>query len=234
MKMAFFIFFLTLGGMMLFTDELYKSVKVMWEDFCKHPFVDGIGSGKLDKEKFKFYMIQDYLYLLDYAKVYSLGVVKSTDEETMAKFSALADGILNTEMSIHKNYMKKLGITSEEIQNCKMSLSNISYTHYMLAVSYAGGVADVAVSLLSCLWSYEIIGKYLYNKYGIQEEGFYADWIKGYISEDYHKLNEWLLALVNKHAEGLSQREKDKLTEIFVNTTRYEGLFWDMAYNMEM
>ena len=61
---------------MLFTDVLYENVKDLWTSFYSHPFVDGIGSGKLDKEKFKFYMIQDYLYLLDYAKVYSLGVVK--------------------------------------------------------------------------------------------------------------------------------------------------------------
>lgn len=218
---------------MLFTKELYENVKELWTSFYDHPFVDGIGSGKLDIEKFKFYMIQDYLYLLDYAKVYSLGAIKATDEETMGKFSSLADGILNTEMSIHRNYMQKLGITSEELKNTKMSLSNISYTHYMLAVSYAGGVAEVAVSLLSCLWSYEFIGKHLYNKYGIQDN-FYADWIKGYISDDYHKLNEWLLALVNKHAEGISAAQKEKLIDIFVNTSRYEGLFWDMAYKGEM
>lgn len=218
---------------MLFTEELYENVKELWTSFYDHPFVDGIGSGKLDIEKFKFYMIQDYLYLLDYAKVYSLGAIKATDEETMGKFSSLADGILNTEMSIHRNYMQKLGITSEELKNTKMSLSNISYTHYMLAVSYAGGVAEVAVSLLSCLWSYEFIGKHLYNKYGIQDN-FYADWIKGYISDDYHKLNEWLLALVNKHAVGISAAQKEKLIDIFVNTSRYEGLFWDMAYKGEM
>ena len=64
---------------MQFTDELYLEVKDLWEEFCHHPFVDGIGSGKLEQEKFRFYMVQDYLYLLDYAKVYSLGVIKSDD-----------------------------------------------------------------------------------------------------------------------------------------------------------
>ena len=151
----------------------------------------------------------------------------------MAKFSSLADGILNTEMSIHRNYMKKLGITNEEVENTKMSLHNASYTHYMLAVSYAGGIPEIAVSLLSCLWSYEFIGKHLYNKYGIQDN-FYADWIKGYISDDYHKLNEWLLNLVNKYSENISEKQKEKLIEIFVKTSRYEGLFWDMSYKGEM
>lgn len=217
----------------MFTDELYERVKDLWTSFYDHPFVDGIGSGKLDKEKFKFYMIQDYLYLIAYAKVYSLGVVKSTDEKTMAKFSSLANGILNTEMSIHRNYMKELGITEEEINNTKMALNNASYSNYMLSVSFSGGVAEIAVSLLSCLWSYEFIGHHLYKKYGIKDN-FYADWIKGYISEEYHEMNVWLLDLVNTNTQNISEKQKENLIEIFVNTSRYEGLFWDMAYKGEM
>lgn len=218
---------------MQFTDELYLEVKDLWEEFCHHPFVDGIGSGKLEQEKFRFYMVQDYLYLLDYAKVYSLGVIKSDDEDTMAKFATLANGILNTEMSLHRKYMKELDIPKEEVAKAKKSLHNASYTNYMLAVSYNGGIAEIAVSLLSCMWSYEVIGHFLYKKYGLQDN-FYRKWIEVYISEDYHNLNNWLLELVNKHTKNITPEQKEKLIEIFVNTSRYEGLFWDMAYSGEM
>ena len=220
---------------MLFTDVLYENVKDLWEDFSKHPFVDGIGSGKLEQKKFKFYLMQDHKYLLDYAKVFSLGVAKSNDREIMAKFASLAEGILNTEMDIHRTYMKKLGITEEEINSTPASLANISYTHYMLAVAYGGNVADISVSLLSCLWSYEVIAKNLYNRYGLsQNNDFYAEWISGYMSESYHELTIWLLGVIDAATKNSTEEEKKKLIEIFVNTTRYEGLFWDMAYAEEM
>lgn len=219
----------------MFTNVLYENVKEYWDSFIEHPFVDGIGRGTLEQEKFRFYLIQDHHYLLDYAKVYSLGVVKSNDQEVMRKFSNLAEGILNTEMDIHRTYLKRLGISMDEVENTKMSLANVSYTHYMLAVSYGGGVPEIAVSLLSCLWSYEIIAKALYRKYGLPAgNDFYADWIKGYMSDDYHELTVWLLELINKVTKNSTDEEKEKLIEIFVNTTRYEGLFWDMADKGEM
>jgi len=217
---------------MLFTDELYSHVEKIWGSYYEHPFVDELGSGKLNKEKFKHYMIQDYLYLLDYAKVFSLGAIKSEDEETMAKFSSLAEGTLHTEMATHRKYMERLGITKKEVENAKPALANLSYTHYMLAVSYAGGIIEIAVSVLACLWSYECIGRHLYKKYGIKDN-FYAEWIESYISEEYHELTIWLLELVNKYGEGINEKKKEKLIDIFVNTSRFEYIFWDMAYNIE-
>lgn len=217
---------------MLFTEELYDHVEEIWESYYKHPFVDQLGSGKLSKEKFKYYMIQDYFYLLEYSKVFSLGAIKSEDEETMAKFSKLAEGTLNIEMSTHREYMEKLGISKEEVEKAKPSLANLSYTHYMLAISHVGGVIEIATSVLACLWSYECIGNYLYNKYGLKDN-FYSEWIKSYISKDYHELTLWLLDLVNKYSDGLSSKKKEKLIEIFINTSRFEYIFWEMSYNME-
>ena len=132
-----------IGGIkMKFSESLYESVEDIWRSYYEHPFVKGIGNGTLEIDKFKFYMIQDYLYLLDYAKVYALGIVKADTEEVMQGFSTMVNSILNGEMSIHRSYMKRLGITSEELKKAKASLDNISYTHYMLAVSQMGTLAE--------------------------------------------------------------------------------------------
>ncbi|AKA69648.1 thiaminase II [Clostridium scatologenes] len=218
---------------MNFSDTLYESVKDIWNSYYVHPFVRGIGEGTLDKDKFKFYMIQDYIYLLDYAKIYALGVVKAETEEVMQGFSNMVNDILNGEMNIHRSYMKKLEINSEEIKNTTASLANISYTNYMLAVSQKGTLGDVAVSLLSCMWSYLEIGRNLSKIPGALEHKFYGEWIKGYISKEYEKETLWLLDLVNNIAKHLSEKELDRLNEIFINCSKYELMFWDMAYNKE-
>ena len=80
---------------MRLSEKLYDSVKDLWESYYAHPFVEGIGNGTLDIDKFRFYMIQDYIYLLDYAKVFALGVVKSSKEEDMRFFSELVYSTLN-------------------------------------------------------------------------------------------------------------------------------------------
>ncbi|MBM7869518.1 thiaminase/transcriptional activator TenA [Clostridium pascui] len=219
---------------MKFSQSLYKSVEDIWESYYKHPFVDGIGQGTLDVDKFKFYMIQDYIYLIDYAKIYALGIVKADTEQVMKGFATMVNGILNGEMSIHRSYMRRLGITQEEIRETKASLANISYTNYMLSVSQRGTLADLTVSLLSCMWSYLEIGRHLSKIPGSVNHEFYGEWIRGYISADYIKLTNWVIDLVDDLAKDLPKRELEKLEEIFVNTSKYEYMFWDMAYNKEM
>lgn len=218
---------------MKLTEELYKEVDSLWHSYYKHPFVKGIGDGTLDIEKFKFYMLQDYLYLLDYAKVYALGVVKSDNEDVMKKFATLLDGILNGEMKIHKYYMNRLGISKEEIHNIKPSLANLSYSNYMLSVSQSGTLLDLSVSLLSCMWSYLKIGEHLNDIPESTEHEFYGEWIRGYNDEEYRKTTQWLIDLIDQLGENCSEKEKSKLKEIFINTSKYEYMFWDMAYKME-
>lgn len=219
---------------MKFSDRLFERVKDIWGTYYEHPFIKGIGNGALEIDKFKYYMIQDYLYLLDYAKIYALGVVKADSEEVMKGFAKSVDAILNGEMSIHRSYMKRLNITQVEVAAAKASLTNISYTHYMLAVSQMGSLADVAAALLACMWSYLEIGKYLNGIPGAAEHEFYGEWIKGYVSKEYEESTKWIIDLVNNLAENMCESELKKLEEIFINTSKYEYMFWDMSYNKGM
>ena len=77
------------------TERLLNVSKEIWEAYHEHPFVKGIADGSLDKEKFKYYMIQDYLYLLDYTKVFAIGVAKAKDMEFMKRFANSTYAILD-------------------------------------------------------------------------------------------------------------------------------------------
>lgn len=213
----------------MFSKELYLSTKEIWDSYYEHPFVKEIGENSLEKERFKFYIIQDYLYLLEYAKLFALGVIKSKNESDMKKFAKLTDGILNSEMGIHRVYMKKLGITEEDISKIKPTLDNISYTSYMLSVSHCGDIKEIAVAALSCMWSYKMIGDKLKELYGAEQD-FYGDWIKTYSSSTYEELTNWNIELVEKYCANISEEEKEHLKTIFINCSIYEYKFWDMSY----
>lgn len=51
------------------SERLFGEVKEIWDSYNTHPFVKGIADGSLPVEKFRFYMIQDHLYLMEYAKL---------------------------------------------------------------------------------------------------------------------------------------------------------------------
>lgn len=213
----------------MFSKELYESAKNIWDSYYEHPFVKGIGDGSLQKEKFKFYIIQDYLYLLEYAKLFALGVIKSKTENDMKKFASLTDGILNSEMGIHRIYMKKLRINELDISNANPTLDNISYTSYMLSASHCGDIKEIAVAALSCMWSYKMIGDNLKKLYSLNNN-FYQEWIDCYCSERYAELTKWNIELVEKYCQNITSAEKEHLKSIFINCSIYESKFWDMSY----
>ena len=138
---------------MSLTDRLYAVAKPIWDGYLEQPFVKELGEGTLREDRFRFYMVQDYRYLLQYAKVFAMGVVKTEDEALMTRFSYMVHDTLDGEMNIHKAYMSRLGITEQEVATTKSTLTNQSYTSYMLDEAYKGGPLEILVAVLSCAWS---------------------------------------------------------------------------------
>lgn len=89
------------------TERFHQAAEPVWKKCLEHPFVAGIGDGTLPVEKFRYFMLQDYLYLFDYAKVFALGVVKARDPKLMRTFSKNVDAVLNGEMNLHRAYMAR-------------------------------------------------------------------------------------------------------------------------------
>ena len=107
-------------------------------------------------------MIQDYLYLVDYAKLFALGVSDPRrDLQTMSEFSASLSNILHEEMAIHRSYASHFGITEGELEQAEPSPITLAYSHYMLHVAQNGGLAELTAALLPCMWSYWKIGRLL-------------------------------------------------------------------------
>ena len=216
------------------SEALHQAAAPVWEKCLNHPFVTGIGDGSLPVEKFRYFMLQDYLYLFDYARVFALGVVKARDPELMRTFAANVEAILNGEMKIHRAYMARLGITEEQVFAVQPALDNLSYTHYMLSVANTGTPVEIVASILACSWSYAEIGQALAKLPGAMEHPFYGEWVRSYAGEEYAAMNQGLIDLMNHLAENVSDEQLEHLKEIFVNCSRYELGFWDMAWEMRV
>lgn len=215
------------------TDRLLESTKDIWESYNTHPFVLGIQNGTLDKEKFRYYIIQDFLYLKEYAKTFAIGVAKAKSLETANLFSKYI-AVMNGELNIHNGYMGKFNVTQDEINSIKPSLDNLSYTSYMLRIAYEDGEAEILGAILSCAYSYEVIAKKIVaNNPASVNDSFYGDWIKGYASKDYSSGNILLLNTLNSLTEFYTEAQISHLIDIFVACSRYESAFWQMSWEMK-
>lgn len=218
---------------MLFTDYLLEGSKDIWEKYLNHPFITEMGDGILDKEKFRKYLIQDYLYLIEYAKSYAMGCIKSRNLYEFKKFSNGMTGCIECENANHIMYLKDFKENIEKLEfDYEMNLENESYTSYMKSISLTGGIEEIIAVLLPCTWSYSYIGLFLKEKYSV-EDNFYGSWIDAYSGEEYSKLTEEWINFTNETCKDLSIEKKEKLKDIFRKASLYELEFWNMAYKGE-
>lgn len=215
------------------TERLLSATKDIWAAYNEHPFVLGIQDGTLDREKFKYYIIQDYLYLEEYAKVFALGIAKAKSPETVSLFSKYVTLLTEGEMDIHRGYMGRFSVSREELDATSRALDNLSYTSYMLRVAYEEGEAEILAAILSCAYSYEIIARKIVERNPAAiDHPFYGDWIRGYADPHYSESNTLLLDMTDNLTRHYTEPQLQHLTDIFVACSRYELAFWELAWNM--
>lgn len=130
-----------------FSDRVFERVKPLWNSYLEHPFVKGIGEGNVDEEKFKHYMKQDYIYLIEYSRVFAIGAAKAHNLKTMTMFANLLSGTMNYEMDLHREYAARFGISNEELEATEPSATVTAYTSYMLNKAQNGGVENAIASV---------------------------------------------------------------------------------------
>jgi thiaminase/transcriptional activator TenA len=216
---------------MSISRDLIALGEPLWEKSLDHPFLAGIGDGTLDHGKFQFYMVQDYLYLLDYARLFALGTVKAPQPEDMRCFAGYVQQILNGEMDTHRGYMARLGITPAQAEEAEMAPENQAYVDYMLARGWEGGPDVIAVAIFACALSYEYLARRLLERYPrAAEHPFYGEWVASYASDEYAAANREICALLDRLADGASPRQIEHYRRILLQCTRHEEAFWDMAW----
>ncbi|MGL4762006.1 MAG: thiaminase II [Sarcina sp.] len=219
---------------MKFADRLFEESKEIWLGYLEHPFIKEIIDGTLEQSKFEDYLVQDYLYLKEYAKVFAMGVVKAESMEEMKFFYKSVKGTMEDENELHIRYLKEYGYKIKEVEGMNIKLENSSYTSYMNSIASKYGVREIAVAILPCTWSYNFIGQNILGRFAEELEGNpYREWIEMYGDDGFSKFTEEWVDYTNKLCENISEQEQRKLINIFVNCSIYEMKFWDMAYKGE-
>lgn len=216
-----------------FSAILIKEALPDWEKYLSHPFLLALADGSLDSQKYRYYMIQDYLYLGEYGKCFSLGIECGTDDEFHAVCDHYLNRIRNFELDVHRGAFDSLGITQEDLKHSVPSLENLGYTSYMLKECYEGGQEEILTAILACALSYEYIAHSIVAKMpSALDHPLYGDWFEQYDSENYAEENVVLCNLLDRLTKSCSEEKKEHLKEIFHTCSRFEQGFWNGAWSM--
>lgn len=215
--------------------ELYSRLKSTcqreWVAYTRHRFVLELGTGTLPESSFRYYLQQDYLFLIHFARAYALAAFKAEDLEELRAAAGAVSAIVDTEMPLHVAFCERWGISEGEMAVVSEDPANMAYTRYVLERGLSGDSLDLAVALAPCVVGYAEIGAWLAkNATAKGDDNPYWEWIDTYAANDYQEV-AWAHAgqldrlLVRRGGPG----RIDGLARTFGEATRLEVGFWQMG-----
>ncbi|MGD9427359.1 TenA family protein [Pantoea sp. NSTU24] len=211
-----------------FYGRLRQQAGPHWHAYVAHDFVQQLGQGTLPAAAFRHYLVQDYQFLLHFARAWGLLISKLTDPDALRHATTSLNAIIN-ELPLHQTYCRQWGISETDMAAEPEAMDTLNYTRYVLDVGHTGD----ALALMPCVAGYAEIGLNLLHDPSTRFEGNpYAAWIENYGDKSYLTGVRRSLSLFERLAhECAGEARFDQLTDIFTTATRLESAFWQMGLN---
>ncbi|WP_458188446.1 thiaminase II [Haladaptatus sp. NG-WS-4] len=215
---------------MRYSDHLLDHGEPIWDAQKDHPFVRELAAGTLDEAAFEHWVRQDYQYLLDYARVFSLAGAKIPDEKTMTHLLDVAHTILDYEMDLHREFAAQYGIDRDELEQVQKAPTCVAYTNFLIRTAYGGSIAEISAAIYPCGQGYLDVARHMAKL--AEDDHRYTPFIEKYTSEEFEEAVTWMRAFVDRCAERYPGHH-DAMREAFLTSSRLEYQFWEMAYTRE-
>lgn len=216
---------------MSYFSTIRREADPIWNAIFEHPFVRGIGDASLPLDVFRYYIGQDYKYIVRYAQVRALAVVKSRDPAMMAVFADGVKFILSGEALFHRYASDYLQVPMVELSRGEMAPTARAYTDFIARVGHEGTLAEIIAAMLPCLYGYCEIGRRL----NASRPGhpLFDRWIETYAGDEMWKRACWNADALDRLAADSSDEQRELIRDHFLTGSRYEWMFFDMALKRE-
>ncbi len=206
-----------------------------WRAYVEHRFVREMAAGTLPEAAFRAYLVQDYLFLIQFARAYALAAFKSDRVADMKSAATGLDAILNTEMALHVGFCADWGLSEADMAAAPEHSHNIAYTRYVLDCGMAGDLLDMHVALAPCMVGYAEIGARLVADPATVRDGNpYWRWIETYAADDFQAVAAEERAMLDRLAARTGVEARfERLQDIFRTATRLEAGFWQMGLDLQ-
>jgi len=212
-----------------FSDELRAEAASLWQAQLDHPFVQGIADGSLPLDQFRFWVRQDYVFLIDYCRVFAFGAARAPDFNTLTRFADLLGATAHGEMELHRACAAEFAISATELEATEAADATQGYTDFLVRTAATDSFAVLTAALLPCMWAFSDIGVALAER-PRPSDPRYAKWIDMYSDREFASLATWCRELVDSLAADVGEGVREQMRGAFLTSVRYELAFWDMAW----
>jgi len=220
---------------MMIPGELFRRLVAAagdaWPTYTRHDFVLRLAHGDLPEPAFRRYLVQDYLFLLHFARAWGLAVYKSDTLAEMRQAQSLVAATLDVEIGLHVEYCRGWGLSEAAMATEPEALQTIAYTRFVLDRGLAGDRLDLEVALAPCMIGYaEIAAERTADPATRQVGNPYREWLEMYAGDEYQQLaREMAAALDEQFARRGGEGRLPALAATFATAARLEADFWQMG-----
>lgn len=210
------------------TAKLREEASNIWERIRAHPFVVELYSGTLPLEKFKYYLLQDFNYLVGFTKAFAAAVLKAPDLGGMKLALELAHGEVTGELANYEALLAELGLGLGDAASARPNPTNVAYMNFLTSTCLLGSFAQCLAALLPCFWTYLEIAEVHRERLERNNVAVYKKWASLYLSPEYRSLVDRLRIALDQSGASLGELEGP-----FTAASLYELMFWEAAYRRE-
>ncbi len=214
-------------------SKMREAILPLLPRIVEHPFNKELSEGTLPKRIFRFYVEQDALYLSDFGRALNLISKRCITPSHTKHFRLLADQILHTEKNLHLKYLGKyhsFNLFQDRRKPEKIpAVSN--YTNHILNKAQNGTLEEAIASVMPCFWIYNHLGKKMTTLPSYHIHNPYYAWISSYSTEQFTHAGKKLIQIIEELESENSSYAQQNTISAFIQSTEYELLFWDSAYN---
>ena len=210
---------------MRFSEEAWQRTAALRAAIHHLPFNRELAFGTLAPERFRFYIMQDALYLAQYSRVLSLAAAKASDTATSQIFGHSALGAIAVEQRLHEHYLREFGVEPASVASAEPAPDCLAYTSFLLATAHQQPWEVLVAALLPCFWIYWDVASAIAR--GAAPNNRYQAWIDTYADEAFGEAVARVTGIADQAATPACRAS---MLAAFARSAQYEWLFWDGAY----
>lgn len=210
-----------------FSAYLWKQADPVWSLVSVHPFLSELQYGTLPVEKFRFYILQDYIYLGAFGRAAAAALAQAPDTDSAVRL--LRRVSTPVERPLHGALFDALGVTEDEAEAATPSPTNLAYMNHIEVSMDMGGLACGVAALLPCPRIYHEVGKILKEPEHPTYKIWQSSYAEGLLEASVAAWSEF----VDELAEEAGAETRNMMKQAYLTSSRYEYMFWTMAYNLE-
>src|SRR5438105_10321764 len=214
--------------MMRFSDQAWQQNAPLREAIHRLPFNTELAAGTLSRERFRFYIAQDAIYLGQYARVLTLAAAKAPEIATLQGFANSALGAVAVEQALHGRYLQEFGVDPASVMAAESAPDCLAYTSFLIATAHQEPWEVLVAALLPCFWLYWDVAQAISRD--AAPENPYRAWIDTYADPHFGEAVGRVIGVADQAAAATTSRNRAGMLAAFSRSAQYEWLFWDGAY----